>query len=157
MLALLAVLACAACSTPPTRPGWTNWDQQKAFEEGRRRVAAGLDPIPGPRSCFWRYGPSSGDPYINIAYPDAATFYWGAAFTIPAGAKLHLEGDLPRARYMSFISYDGVGAPIDSVADYLIEPAAGAVNSYRPGADRASARRGYRLEVIDGKPPNPPR
>ena len=54
-------------------PSQANWDQANAFEEGQQRVAIGKDPMPGPRSCFWRYGPVSGDPYINIAFPDAAS------------------------------------------------------------------------------------
>jgi hypothetical protein len=153
----IAILALAGAAAHAQSGHWTNWDQRKAFEESQKRVAEGKDPIPGPRSCFWRYGPSSGDPYINIAYPDAATFYWGAAFTMPPGAKLHLEGDFPRARYMSFISYDGVGAAIDSVADYLIQPNPGATNPYRPGADRTGTQRGYRLEVVDANPASPPK
>ncbi len=40
------------------------------------------EPIPGSRTCFWRRGPVSKDPYINIAYPDAGVFYWNAAFTV---------------------------------------------------------------------------
>ena len=64
-------------------------DQAKAFEEAQARVKAGKDPLPDARSCFWPYGLSSGDPYLNIAYPDAATFYWGAVFTMPHRAKLH--------------------------------------------------------------------
>ncbi len=111
------------------------------------------DPIPGPRSCFWLRGPASADPYINIAYPDAATFYWAAVFTIPEGAKLRLEGKFPHARYMSFISYDEKGQPIESVADYLIKPDEGAVNPYLPGADRSASARSYKLEIVDGRPP----
>ncbi|MFZ1814799.1 MAG: hypothetical protein WBO55_02540 [Rhizobiaceae bacterium] len=68
------------------------------------RVVKVSDPIIGTRNCFWLGGPVSADPYINIAYPDAATFYWGAVFTIPEGAKLRLEGKLPHSRYMSVIS-----------------------------------------------------
>lgn len=41
-------------------PSQANWDQANAFEEGQQRVAIGKDPMPGPRSCFWRYGPVSG-------------------------------------------------------------------------------------------------
>ena len=70
-----------------------------------------------------------------------------AVFTLPVGAKLHLEGNFPRSRYMSFISYDGAGVPIESVADYLIKPNAGATNPFLTGADRSSTQRGYRLEA----------
>lgn len=121
--------------------------------DSAKAVAAGKDPIPGPRSCFWARGPASADPYLNIAYPDAATFYWAAIFTIPAGAKLALEGNFPRARYMSFISYDAAGVPIESVADYLIKPDPGAVNPFHAGAERTNASRGYRLDVVDANPP----
>jgi hypothetical protein len=129
------------------------WDQAKAVDEGLRQIAAGKDPIPGPRTCFWSRGPASADPYLNIAYPDAATYYWAAVFTIPQGAKLHMEGTYPRSRYMSFISYDAAGRPIESVADYLIKPNDGATNPFIAGADRQSTNRGYRLEFVDAAPP----
>lgn len=125
----------------------------KLIADADAAVANGKDPIPGPRNCFWLRGPSSADPYLNIAYPDANTMYWAAVFTIPQGAKLHLEGQFPHSRYISFISYDEKGVPIESVADYLIKPAAGAVNPYLPGADRNAKERGYRLEVVDANPP----
>lgn len=130
------------------------WDQAAAVERGLKQAAAGEDPIPGPRSCFWARGPASADPYINIAYPDAATFYWAAVFTLPQGAKLQLEGSFPHSRYMSFISYDGAGVPIESVADYLIKPDEGAVNPFRTGADRSASKRSYRLQVLDAPPPS---
>lgn len=79
-------------------------------------------PIPGPRTCYWARGPHSADPYINIAYPDANVFYWAAVFSVPDGARLRLKGDYPYARYMSLISYDERGRPIESLADYLIAP-----------------------------------
>lgn len=145
---LAAALAVTAAGS-----ALAQWDQAKAVEDGLKLAAAGKDPIPGPRSCFWARGPASADPYINIAYPDASTFYWAAAFTLPPGAKLHLEGQFPHARYMSFISYNAAGVPIESVADYLIKPNDGAVNPFLAGADRASAQRGYRLEVVDAPPP----
>jgi hypothetical protein len=122
------------------------------MSEALKAVAAGKDPMPGPRSCFWARGPVSGDPYVNIAYPDAATFYWAAVFTVPEGARLTLEGRFPRSRYMSFISYDEAGRPIESVADYLIKPAAGSVNPFLAAGDRLAARRDYSLAVVDARP-----
>lgn len=145
--ATLILGGCAGLRPDP--PAWSNWDQAKAFDDAQRRVAAGLDPMPGVRNCFWRYGPSSGDPYLNIAYPDAGTVYWGSAFTVPKGARLHIEGRFAHARYMSLISYDFKGAPIESIADYLLEPVPGSVNPYRDGADRNAQRRSYRIEVVD--------
>lgn len=143
--ALLGLL----CATPAL----AGWDQAKAVNEAQQRIAAGKDPIPGPRTCFWARGPASADPYINIAYPDSATFYWAAVFTLPPGARLHLEGRFPHSRYISFISYDAAGVPIESVADYLIAPTAGSTNPFLAGADRNAAQRGYRLEVVDAPPP----
>lgn len=129
------------------------WDQARAVAESQQRIAAGKDPIPGPRTCFWARGPAGADPYINIAYPDAATFYWAAVFTVPQGAKLQLEGQFPRARYMSLISYDDKGRPVESVADYLIKPKAGSSNPFLPGADRTATQRDYSLEVVAANPP----
>ena len=154
-IALLAALAAPATAQSPG--GWGNWDQNKAFEESQKRVAAGKDPLPGVRSCFWRYGPSSGDPYLNIAYPDAATFYWGAVFTVPKGARLHLEGRYPHARYMSLISYDFKGAPLDAVADYLFIPKPGSTNPFIDGADRRTTQRSYSIEVVNAERPTPMR
>jgi hypothetical protein len=157
-LAALAVLAAlSGGAAVHAQTPWTNWDQGKAFDEAQARVKAGKDPLPGVRSCFWRYGPSSGDPYINIAYPDAATFYWGAVFSIPKGARLHLEGRYPYARYMSLISYDFKGAPLDAVADYLFQPVAGSINPFIDGADRTSKQRAYRIEVVNEERPTPMR
>ncbi|WP_432720798.1 hypothetical protein R0381_002925 [Jeongeupia wiesaeckerbachi] len=128
------------------------WDQAKAVNDGIKAATAGKDPIPGPRSCFWARGPASADPYINIAYPDAATFYWAAVFTVPEGAKLSIDGQYPHSRYMSLISYDEAGRPIESVADYLIKPKAGSTNPFLTGADRNSRARGYSLKVVDSTP-----
>lgn len=151
LLSSIPVLAAAQGAA------WSNWDQARAVADAQKRVAEGKDPLPGPRTCFWRYGPSSGDPYINIAYPDAATFYWGAVFRVPQGAQLFLEGKFPHARYMSLISYDFKGAPLDAVADYLFQPVAGAVNPFIDGADRTVKNRGYRIEVVNAERPTPMR
>ncbi|MEZ5995719.1 MAG: hypothetical protein R3C25_08180 [Hyphomonadaceae bacterium] len=130
--------------------------------------------IPGPRTCFWSRGPHSADPYINVAYPDANVFYWAAVFTVPEGARLELRGQYPHSRYMSLISYDEAGRPVESLADYLIAPGdpgqrlgqarpqrwarlisdaeaaeGDAVNPFVPGNRRDSEARDYRVEVVD--------
>lgn len=121
----------------------------KLASDAAAAVAAGKDPIPGPRTCFWLRGPASADPYINIAYPDAATFYWATVFTTPPGAKLSLEGKFPHSRYMSLISYDEAGRPIESVADYMIQPLPGSSNPFLQGADRNASQRDYTLGIVD--------
>ena len=108
--------------------------------------------IPGPRDCFWMRGPHSGDPYINLAYPDANVFYWAAAFSTPDDAELYLEGEFPYSRYMSIISYDGRGRPIESLADYLIEPLNNADNPYVPGNNRRNKERSYQIKILNKDP-----
>ncbi|MCP1647999.1 hypothetical protein [Pseudomonas nitroreducens] len=105
--------------------------------------------VPGPRNCFFKHGPVSGDPYANAAYPDAATAYWAAMFNTPEGAKLEIKGQFPHSRYISFISYDEKGVPIESVADYLIKPQPGSTNPFVAGAARDGKQRDYRLTVLN--------
>ena len=106
---------------------------------------AAQDPIPGPRDCFWARGPHSADPYINLAYPDANVFYWAAVFTTPDNAKLTIEGEYPYSRYMSFISYDERGRPVESLADYLIN--SDSVNPFMSGNKRDSSYRKYQIQI----------
>ncbi|UTV30472.1 hypothetical protein [Photobacterium atrarenae] len=115
---------------------------------------AAYQPLPGERNCLFRYGPVSADPYINVAYPDAGVQYWGAAFTVPEGASLYLEGQFPHSRYMSLISYDEYGRPIQSLADYLIEPTPGHTNPFREGAKRNSNQRDYQVRITNTPPDN---
>mgnify|MGYP006981762966 CR=1 FL=1 len=140
LLCLFAIFTIPACNQPSSET--TNNNKAETVDMT----------IPGPRTCFWTRGPVSKDPYINIAYPDAAVFYWSAVFTIPEGAKLHLEGEFPHSRYMSLISYDGRGAPIESLADYLIKPNEGATNPFVEGADRTSEKRSYKIEIVNLPP-----
>jgi hypothetical protein len=145
--------ACLTLATSLLTPATAQiLSQDKLLADALSAVASGKDPIPGPRSCFWARGPFSGDPYINLAYPDAATFYWAAVFTVPTGAKLTLEGKFPHSRYMSLISYDEAGRPIESVADYLIAPNAGSTNPFLPGANRNTEQRDYSLGIVDARP-----
>jgi hypothetical protein len=103
--------------------------------------------IPGARTCFWYNGPFGKDPYINVAYPDAYALYWTAAFNVPEGARLTLEGQFAHARYQSSVTYNHLGQAIESVADYRIDPLPGSTNPYREGANRKAVKRGYRMEI----------
>jgi hypothetical protein len=156
----LAAGACLAACGPGGLETEVALDAAGPAASDRIDAGAGLDvtaagrhgmPIPGPRSCFWRYGPHSADPYINLAYPDAAVFYWAAVFSTPAGARLSLSGDFAHARYQSFISYDERGRPIESLADYLLQPDAGSSNPYLPSSNRNAESRSYSVQLI-----NPP-
>lgn len=129
------------------------YQTQTTSEENRESSAEEFSGLPGPRTCFWTRGPVSKDPYMNIAYPDAGVFYWSAVFTIPAGAKLQLEGEFPQSRYMSLISYDGRGAPIESLADYLIQPDENSTNPYVVDNDRNDTNRKYTLDILNAASP----
>mgnify|MGYP003325351145 FL=1 len=108
--------------------------------------------VPGPKDCFWSRGPHSADPYINLAYPDANVFYWAATFTMPEDVELYLDGDFPLARYMSIISYDGRGRPLESLADYLIEPEKNSTNPFIDSNSRIDKNRAYKIKVLNNSP-----
>jgi hypothetical protein len=110
-----------------------------------------LESIPGPRDCFWARGPFSGDPYINVAYPDANVYYWAAAFSTPEGSTLEITGDYPYSRYMSFFSYDEKGKPIGSLTDYEIK--SDSTNPFITGNQRSNSYRAYSIDVLNAKFP----
>lgn len=93
-------------------------------------------------------------------YPDLHCTYLvlGACFA-PFGAKLIIEGEFPHSRFFdiqlsppldpAFYYYDGTfGAPEVPIVDADIEPLPGHTNPFRVGANRAAARRGYRVEYV---------
>ncbi len=125
-----------------------------ASQKNLKNSSASIDAsgIPGPRTCFWSRGPHSADPYLNMAYPDANVYYWAATFTVPKGAKLEIQGQYPHSRYMSLISYDNAGKPIESAADYLIKPNQGSVNPFVTGNKRDSHKRDYSVEIVSSAP-----
>ena len=104
--------------------------------------------VPGPRDCFWSLGPHSGDPYINLAYPDSNVYYWASLFTMPEGSELFIDGEYPYSRYMSIISYDARGKPLESLADYLIEPNNKSINPFVNANQRLNKNRDYNLSLI---------
>ena len=106
--------------------------------------------IPGPRDCFWLRGPFSSDPYINVAYPDANVYYWAAVFSMPEGSSLELDGDYPYSRYMSFVSYNEDGKPIESLADYLIMSES--TNPFIAGNERLNFERSYSIKILNKIP-----
>ena len=109
-------------------------------------ILANNNTMPGPSDCFWR-GPFSGDPYINIAYPDSNVYYWAAVFTKPDDSKLEIKGDYPYSRYMSFFSYNERGKPIASLTDYSIQ--SDSVNPFIPGNQRNDFNRAYTVQIMN--------
>ena len=110
--------------------------------------------MPGPRDCFWMRGPHSADPYINLAYPDANVYYWAAAFTMPDNSELYLDGEYPYSRYMSLISYNGRGIPLESLADYHIKPNKDSINPFIHNNSRLNSNRKYKIQILNKQPLN---
>ena len=130
--AVAAVMAQLRQATPTVYP-------YTAAEIDRVHAGKGLT------DCFW-VGTLSPQTY-NILSPDLAVTYWISQFKMPAGAKLELNGQYPRSRYMSFASYNPMGQPVDGLADDAIAPDAGSVNPFVPGAQRQGSQRNFSVTV----------
>jgi hypothetical protein len=105
-------------------------------------------------TCFWNVGVVNGGT-INIAYPDADANYWAAGYTLPAGATLQLHGQYPHARFASVQSYNLLGAGVDALVDYEINPDPGSQNPFRPGVRRDVRRRAFTVTLLDSPPAKP--
>lgn len=111
--------------------------------------ALGIPLGPGKfADCFWTIGAANREA-MNVAFPDAAASYWAAYYEVPAGAGLQLTGRFPHARFAGIQAYDLIGAPVDGLSDYQIDPDPGSVNPFRPGVLRTSAHRSYTLDLVD--------
>lgn len=113
---------------------------------------AQLDVLPG--TCGWtvRSDPIS----VNVLYPDEDAVYYIAALPLPPpGALYRVTGEFPHARYLSFVTYNGL--PVDSLLDSAIVPDHGSTNPFVAGADRTAAQRSYTVTVggIDPGGPRP--
>jgi hypothetical protein len=100
--------------------------------------------------CGWGMG---SDPVLlNVLYPDEdATYFTARLVEPPPGVTYRLRGEYPHARYMSFVTYNGL--PIDALLDADIPPDPGATNPFRPRAKRTATRRGYTVDLVFEPPP----
>ncbi|BFV56281.1 hypothetical protein KCMC57_up13850 [Kitasatospora sp. CMC57] len=117
------------------------------------------EPVPAPASCFWSDAWLADNPGYNFAYLDTSATYWSAQYTLPAGAKLSLEGRFAHARYQSLNSYDTAnGAPVDALNDLQTPPVDGSLNPYQSGASRAvpDKRRAYTAHISPDPAPADP-
>ncbi|MBS1676341.1 MAG: hypothetical protein JST08_03045 [Actinobacteria bacterium] len=122
----------------------------------------------GPvNTCFWGRPAANVGPinHLNVQVGNVAGFesnvvYYYTLFQLPAGATITLHGQFPHARYFSLTSYvtkSGVtGYPATSIYDEQIEPDAGSVNPFMPGADRQAADRDYTITVSGETQPASP-
>jgi hypothetical protein len=71
---------------------------------------------------------------------------------------VELEGFFPNARFTSLIAYDKAGLYVDGIADYMIDPDPGSVNTFRNGTKRYATpdeQRRYTVEArLAEKPAN---
>lgn len=92
-----------------------------------------------------------GDKRFTPAFPDKASRYDNLAFTVPGGnyLALRMTGIFPHARYFSFNLYNfATAAAVKAIADREIQPNAGSVNPYLPGAYRGASNRAYTVYFV---------
>src|SRR4051794_40310579 len=82
---------------------------------------------------------------VNVLFPDSSAQYWSARYTAVPGTRIRIDGIYPYARYTSWNVYDPVLRPFTHLADAGIQPDAGSLNPFLPGADRTTpvAQRHY--------------
>ncbi|MFN2593990.1 MAG: hypothetical protein ABR579_03760, partial [Actinomycetota bacterium] len=88
---------------------------------------------------------------LNAAFPDTSATYWMAHLPYAAGGRLVVRGRYPNARYFSFHAYDEAQRPVDSIADYQIQPDPGGSN---PFASRSHRSGSYTAYVDFSAPPH---
>lgn len=87
--------------------------------------------------------------------PDPHATYLKLIFLAPLGAKLHLEGDFPHARFMDYqiLTPVDIEHPVTGqmgicevpIVDVDIDPDPGHINPFRVGADRTARNRHYHI------------
>jgi len=87
--------------------------------------------------------------------PDPHATYLKLIFLAPLGAKLHVEGDFPHARFMDYqiLTPVDIDHPVTGqmgicevpIVDADIEPDPGHINPFRLGADRTAKNRHYHV------------
>lgn len=94
--------------------------------------------------------------YLIPAYPEQSATYWVFDFYTDENMELRIEGEFPKARYMSFILYDfnaGEFARFKGatqiIEDRDITPDEGSENPYLNGVTRSPAQRHYTIHVVN--------
>ena len=100
----------------------------------------------GITDCFW-FAAYSKDA-LNYAFIDEGATYWLTKFQLPPGATLEFTGEFPHARYLSFVTYDKKGIPLNSLLDSAIKPDEGSINPFVTGARRDASQRSYTFRTV---------
>lgn len=104
-------------------------------------------------TCSWL---ERSDPaLLNVLYPDESAVYYVARLPMPPpGLQYEIRGEFPHARYMSFVSYNGL--PMDALLDEDIPADTGSVNPFVPHADRTAESRSYTVRLVPEPAPADP-
>ena len=89
----------------------------------------------------------------NTLLLDTNAAYWVVTYNAIPGTRLRITAEYPHARYTSWNVYDAQAAPIDALADVLLQPDPGSFNPFLPGADRRRSPRRYTAFLNFGAPP----
>lgn len=110
-----------------------------------------------PPACTWRNVASAAKGSQN--FPDGEATTWTTYYYARQGLLLHIKGQFPYARYMSFtvqpisyqsdsnssVTFDQQGG--DRLYDANIKPDKGSVNPFKVGVSRTSGKRNYSVWV----------
>lgn len=110
-----------------------------------------------PPACMWRNVASAAKGSQN--FPDGEATTWTTYYYARQGLLLHIRGQFPYARYMSFtvqpisyqsdsnssVTFDQQGG--DRIYDANIKPDKGSVNPFKVGVSRTSGKRNYSVWV----------
>ncbi len=109
---------------------------------------------PSQTTCLWQGPLTISNPNGNFAFPDTNATYWSGVVTVPAGAKLFLNGKFPHSRYISYVSYNADATPSVSLPDTSIIPNSSSINPFVVGNVRTASQRDYRIQVVPGAAPS---
>src|SRR5947209_12110880 len=86
---------------------------------------------------------------VNALFPDSSAQYWSAHYVAVPGTRIRIDGVYPYARYTSWNFYDPLLRPFAKSSDFELQPDAGSLNPFVPGANRTTpvAERHYTLFV----------
>lgn len=112
----------------------------------------------GPRGWgYWNYLSKPRAIQNPNLWPDMQSTYFIGRFELPAGAKMVLKQDFPRARYFQFALYVSENNTFVSNGETItgpdILPDDGAVNPFVVGNRRDSDQRGFTLTILAEDPP----
>lgn len=102
--------------------------------------------------CMWKLA-IDGAKNRALFLPDMNAIYWLQPLpTNLPGAHFRVEGEFPKARYISFHNYDDAGRMIDVIADDELDPVEGSTNPFRGQAHREGVQARYALDLRDVPP-----